>query len=73
MNWFKRKQWKKIGETIDFKNMSYCRYAVMECVRSNGARQYKMVLMATGRLLSDIQITPHTEDPLKEINDILNS
>lgn len=78
MNWFKRKQWKKIGEATvykspEFSSSGYYRYAVMECIMSNGDRKYKRVFMAKASWSDDLNIESQCEDPLKEINDILRT
>ena len=78
MTWFKRKTWKKIGEVticeIPFFSFScyYYKYAIMECVLSNGDRNYKRVLIAKSED-KDLLVESQPEDPLKEINDILKS
>lgn len=73
MNWFKPKQWKKIGEvTSDKGKYLYNKYAVMEHVKANGDRQYKQVFMCGwDSWLNVPTIESAPEDPLKEINEIL--
>lgn len=44
-------KWVKIGEVIRrdsyFRSGLYANYAVMECIKSNGMRKYKTVLIAS--------------------------
>lgn len=75
MNWFKPKTWKKIGEVeCDGRTLSrytYCRFAIMECVLSNGDRKYKRVFMCGWNYIGPAKLECGAEDPLKEINEIL--
>lgn len=75
MNWFKRKQWKKIGEVVCsstmFSRYLYSQFAIMECVLKNGDRKYKRVFMCGWNFHPPTTLESQPEDPLKEINEIL--